>query len=77
MTKQSKDTILFLINKELEEEFLYQIDGEKDATLIKDLIRVEKELMYDRASTIDKIVWGELIKQDIEKYVKPLEEVEG
>ena len=77
MTKQSKDTILFLINKELQEEFEYQIDGERDTTLIRELIQIEKEMMYDRASTFDKIVWGELIKNDIEKYLKPLEEVEG
>ena len=77
MTKQSKDTIMFLINKELQEEFEYQIDGERDTSLIRDLIRVEKELMYDRASTFDKIIWGELIQQDIDKYLKPLEDVEG
>lgn len=79
MTQRGKDTLTFLINKELEQEYSYQLEnkecfGECDLSLIKDLINLEKELMYNRAKGIDKIVWGQIIEEDIKKYIKSLEE---
>lgn len=75
MTKSAKDTIMWLVNKELEEEYEYQRTNkengwEVDISLIKNLINVEKELMYDRAKGIDKLVWGNIIKDDIDTYLK-------
>ena len=76
---KAKDTMIWLINKELESEFDYQYNNkcmgyEYDISLIKDLIECEKELMYNRAKGMDKIVWGQIIKEDIEKYLKKLED---
>lgn len=76
---KGKDTIMWLINKELESEFDYQYNNkclgyEYDTSLIKDLIGAEKELMYDRAKGIDKIVWWQVIQEDIDKYLKKLED---
>lgn len=78
MTERTRKTIEFLISKELEEEYEYQLDnicwhGEYDDELIKDLIDAERDLFYNRAKGIDKIIQGELIKDDIEKYIKRLE----
>lgn len=75
----AKDTITWLINRELESEFEYQYNNkclgyEYDTSLIKDLINAEKELMYDRAKGFDKLVWGQIIEEDIEKYLKRLED---
>jgi len=76
---KGKDTIIWLINKELEEEFDYQYNNkcigfEYDTSLIKDLISAKKELMYNRAKGMDKFVWGKIIEDDIEKYLKRLED---
>lgn len=75
---KAKDTMIWLINRELELEFDYQYNNkcmgyEFDTSLIKDLINCEKELMYNRAKGIDKLVWGQIIKEDIEKYLNRLE----
>ena len=79
MIQRTKDTINWLINKELQQEYSYQLDniyqfGEYDDSLIRDLIDCERDLFYNRSKGIDRIIQAELIKDDIEKYIKDLEE---
>lgn len=79
MTRETADTIKWLIKKELDEEYSYQLDniyrfGEYDDTLIRDLLNVKRDLFYNRAKGIDKIIQGELLKDDIQEYLKELEE---
>lgn len=79
MTQRTKDTINWLINKELQQEYSYQLDniyqfGEYDDSLIRDLIDCERDLFYNRSKGLDRIIQAELIKDDIEKYIKDLEE---
>lgn len=79
MKQRTQDTLKWLINKELKEEYAYQEDciwlaGCYDASIIRDLIDAEKELFYNRARGFDKLIQGELIKGDIEKYLGGLKE---
>lgn len=76
MTEDTKRTIQWLINNELEKEFEYQqmnVTNGRPYTdqLLRDLIQCERELYRDETGPA-KFAAQEIINEDIEKYIKAL-----
>lgn len=69
MSKETRDFLIMLLDKELEEEYRTCDDKE----WIRDCIKAKKELLLGKGrkvTFIDKLVYSELLNEDIEKYWK-------
>lgn len=69
MSKETRDFLIMLLNKELEEE--YRTCDNKE--WIRDCIKAKKELLLGKGRKvgfIDRLVYSELLKEDIEYYLK-------
>ena len=70
MTNQEiKDLLVQLVDKELEEEYSYQIDsGVEDKEYLAKLLTA-KRYLYSRTNGIDRVVKNLILQEDIEKYL--------
>ena len=69
-TKETEETLLKLITRELQEEYSYQVDtGENDLWYVKKLLKAEIEIynIIDKGG-IDTYVHNIIIEEDLQKY---------
>ena len=69
MSEETRDFLILILNKEIEEEFRTCDNKE----WIRDCIKAKKELLMGKGrkvSFIDRLVYSEMLKEDIEKYLK-------
>jgi len=69
MSKETRDFLILILNKEIEEEFRTCDNKE----WIKNCIKAKKELLMGKGrkvSFIDRLVYSEMLKEDVEKYLK-------
>lgn len=69
-TKETEETLLQLITRELQEEYSYQVDtGENDLWYVKKLLKAEIEIynIIDKGG-IDTYVHNTIIEEDLQKY---------
>ena len=70
--KEIKDFLITVLNKELEEELVYQENGERDTSYIKKCITAKRWLLKN-SKGIEQLVNNMIIKEDIETYIKIFE----
>ena len=75
-TKEIKTFIIDLIDRELEEEYDYQFESEKDTTYIKQLLQAKQYLMKN-AKGFDKFINALILKEDVDKYLNMKEYKRG
>ena len=76
-TKETEETLLQLITRELQEEYSYQVDtGENDLWYVKKLLKAEIEI-YNTLNRggIESMVYNTIIQEDLEKYGLTLEDL--
>ena len=69
-TNETKETLLQLITREMEEEYNYQIEtGENDLWYVKKLLKSEIEI-YNILNNggIESLAYNTIINEDLKKY---------
>ena len=67
--KEVEKFLIDLVNRELEEEYEYQLGSEKDNSYLRDLV-IAKRYLLSRGKGIEKFINNIRIQEDINKYVK-------
>lgn len=71
--QEIKDFIVNLLNREIEEEYNYQKDGEKDVEYIKQCIIAKQWILKKGSKGIMELVNNIIIADDIKDYIKSLQ----
>lgn len=68
MKEETKNLLLQLLSKEMEEEYKYRIESDNDMSYLKELLKAKIDLLKSNEKGIDSLVNNEIIKNDLEKY---------
>ena len=68
MKEETKNLLLHLLSKEMEEEYKYRIESDNDISYLKELLKAKIDLLKFNEKGIDSLVNNEIIKYDLEKY---------